>query len=148
MVKESKEKSGISELKGKLYSMADGKGSQADKYMQTTKAIAEYVGRIFGREMKVLVSNGAETVFEEPEYPKEQDKGKEAIWSKKYDQYLKNVESYKKQKAKVFTIVLGRCEKPMKNRIEGDERFETAELNSDVVALLRMIKDVAFDSND
>ena len=62
MVEESEDKSSIKELKGKMYSMADGKGSQADRYTQTTKAIAEYVGHIFGWEMKVLVSNGAETV--------------------------------------------------------------------------------------
>ena len=48
----------------------------------------------------------------------------------------------------MFTIMLGQCEKPMKNRIEDDECFEMAELNSDVVALLHMIKDVVFDSND
>jgi len=149
MANDSTEKTSIAELKGKEYSMAAGtKGGQADKYTQVTRAIGDYVGRVFGREMKILVINGKETTHEEPEYPKNDNKGDVAMWSKKYDQYTADAKAYKKNKEKVFVIVIGQCDKAMRNRIESLEEHEEMEEKSDVIKLLRMIKDVAFDSND
>mgnify|MGYP000848791716 CR=1 FL=1 len=98
--------------------------------------------------MKILVINGKETTHEEPEYPRDDNKGAVAMWSKKYDQYTADAKAYKKNKEKVFVIVIGQCDKAMRNRIESLEEHEEMEEKSDVIKLLRMIKDVAFDSND
>ena len=46
-VEESKETRKLSSLKGHLYDVTE-LGKQADKYMQTTKVIAEYVGQVYG----------------------------------------------------------------------------------------------------
>ena len=140
---------GISELKDKMYSAAGGKsGRQADNYTKVTKAVAEYVGRVYGHAMKMLIMKGVEAEFKEPDYPTEANKKAEATWSKKYDWHMKKKEQYEDHKAKVFTLVVGRCDKTMKNRIESDGDYEVAEKNNDVVALLGMIKSVASDSND
>ena len=78
------EETSISELKSHVYGLANSK--QADQYTKMTKAIAEYVGRVYGHEMKVLVSLGREMEPEEPDYPTDATNEKEkAIWSKKYD---------------------------------------------------------------
>ena len=53
----------ISELKVRVYGLVDSiQADQAEQYTKTTKAIAEYVGRVYGPEMTVLVSVGKESV--------------------------------------------------------------------------------------
>jgi len=87
------EETSIRELKSQVYGLANSK--QADQYTKTTKAIAEYVGRIYGHEMKVLVSLGREMPPEEPDYPADATNEKEkAIWSKKYDLCTKKSHKY------------------------------------------------------
>jgi len=140
---------GITELGDAVYQLA-AVGKQAAKYTKTTKAIAEYVGREYGYEMRSLVLSGKDGAPVEPEYPEgmkpsERDK---AVWSKQYNLYLKKMDRYQTDKAKVFTIVLGQCEKAMKHRIEYASSYESLENNSDVAGLLKLIKDEAFDAND
>ena len=61
---------GIAELKNKTCRIAGkSNGEQADRCSETTKGIAQCVGRICGREMKKLVMAGKETVRAEPPYP-------------------------------------------------------------------------------
>ena len=142
-----KGRASIAELKGAVYELS---GSQnADQYSKTTKAIGEYAGRTFGHDMKKLVLQLVESQPVEPEYPKEGSGEKErAIWSKRYDLYLKREERYKDQKGKLFTIVVGQCTKLVRNRVEGLEDYGKAEASQDVIAVLRMIKDVVFNANE
>eukprot|EP00980_Cylindrotheca_fusiformis_P027327 scaffold19949_cov87-Cylindrotheca_fusiformis.AAC.1 len=54
-------------LKAKKFSLsAHGHRGQADLYSETTKAIANYVGRLYGKHLRVLVLTGKEAVLEEP----------------------------------------------------------------------------------
>lgn len=148
MTADEAEKSKISELKAHVYGSADA-GGQAEEYMKMTKAIGEYVGRVYGKEMKSLVLHLKEGDPEEPDYP--DSKGTEkhkAIWSKLYDRYLKKQEVYDDYKAKVFTVIMGQCTKVMKNEVEGTTGFAGIEAAYDVIALLKTIKRVAFGSND
>ena len=63
----TEQESSISELKSHVYGLANSK--QADQYTKMMKVIAEYVGQVYGPEMKVLVSLGQEMEPEEPDYP-------------------------------------------------------------------------------
>ena len=86
---------------------------------------------------------------EEPEYPDgETTKKDEAIWSKKYNAYLREAKIYRTQKSKVFNVIVGQCDKAMRNRIEAMSEYESVESGCDIVALLRMIKDICFDANE
>jgi hypothetical protein len=62
----------------------------------------------------------------------------EMKWSK--DVYIKKV--------KVFSIVLGQCDEPMQNKVEGHPKFAPMEQDCDMAALLEVIKEIAFDSHD
>ena len=42
---------------------------QADMYLRTTEAIADYVGVEYGRDMRMLVKRSKEMIFAEPEDP-------------------------------------------------------------------------------
>jgi hypothetical protein len=143
----------VGDLNGKVYGLATV-GKQANQYTNTTKAIAEYVGREYGYEMKLLVQQGKESEPVEPLYPSagtggstvsDQDK---AIWSKKYDLFLKKQDRYEDNKAKVFSIVFGQCEKAMKNQVESDPKYQSVETTNDVAGLLKIIKNLAFNANE
>ena len=139
---------GLGSLKGHVYTAA--MGAQADDYTKTTKAIAEYVGRVYGNEMRQLVLNGKESTPTELAYPdgtSATDKDK-AIWSKRCDLFLKQEAQHTDHKAKVFTIVFGQCDKAMKNRVEAAASCSTVESKTDVAKLLQVIKGVAFDANE
>ena len=60
----------------------------------------------------------------------------------------KKEEKYRDNKAKVFNVIIGQCEKPMKDKLESTNGFEGVESRNDVIGLLTMIKDIAFDVND
>jgi len=98
--------------------------------------------------MKKLVLQLEESEPEEPEHPQTTADKDKAIWSKECDLCLKKRERCEDQKSKVFTIVVGQCSKPMKNRVESSSGFVEAEKASNIVKLLRTIKDIAFDSNE
>jgi len=46
---------------------------QADKYLRTKEAIADYVGVEYGRNMRMLVENGTEKTFTRPRAPRNED---------------------------------------------------------------------------
>ena len=139
------EHEGISTLKKHVYTISVA-GKQADVYDKTTKAIG--VGRVYGHEMKRLEILGKDEPPEEPEYPEKGNEATKAIWSKRYDLYLRKADRYNEQKAKVFTIILGQCEKAMKARVETTTDYKKADHNNDVKALMLIVKDIAYDSNE
>ena len=129
---EQETKVDIAELKEHVYDIADG-GKQADRFTKTTKAIGQYVGRVYGREMKTLVLQQSEAGPTVPVYPKNGDDQAKAIWSKEYDQYVKKRERYADYKNKVFTTIMGQCTKAMKNRVEADDKYEATQAWKDLV---------------
>lgn len=123
-------------------------GSQVDVFAETTKVIGEYVGKEFGHEMKLLVTQGKETTFPVPILPENASRQHELMWSKDYDLHLKKKNQYEEQKAKVFTTILGQCDETMKNRVEGHSEFQKCEQDCDVISLMKLIKESAFNSNE
>ena len=45
----------------------------------------------------------------------------------------------------MYSLVFGQYSNPMKAKIKGDARFENIKKDSDVIALLRLIRDILFD---
>ena len=141
----------IPKLKEWVYDTIANAGKQADGYTNTTKAISEYVGRVYGPEMQVLVSLLKESRPVEPDYPTGNSvtEKEKAIWGKQYDRFIKKDELYDSQKAKVFNIVLGQCTKTVRHKVEGTEGYaENIALKWDVVELLKLLKVILFDAND
>ena len=91
------EHEGISTLKKHVYTISVA-GKQADVYDRTTKAIGEYAGCVYGHEMKRLVILGKDEPPEEPEYPEKGNEATKAIWSKRYDLYLRKADRYNETK--------------------------------------------------
>jgi hypothetical protein len=79
-----------------------------DKFVKTTEAIADYVGRELGKPMCDLV-NGIDKPPEEPELPinAKKDAPETRKWDCDYSHYLQQHELYRLNKGKVFVIILG-----------------------------------------
>ena len=129
------------------YSIGKG-GKFTNLYEKKTERIGEYVGREFGQEMRVLVLQLKETVYDEPTLADKPSKQDELKWGKEYDLYLKKREKYKENKSKVFATILGSCDESMKNRLKGLQDYEEVDDKANVTALLQMIKEAMYDDND
>jgi hypothetical protein len=113
---------------------------QAEKYLRTTRAIAEYVGTAYGKEMWTLIDKKEEAKFVEPDPPDDLDDRAEM---KKFEMKLKRVldkqDKYLENKAKVFQIIMGQCVQTMKGMVERADGFGDLEEKDDVIGLLGKI---------
>jgi Zinc knuckle len=117
---------------------------QADMYLRTTEAIADYVGVEYGRDMRMLVKRGKEMTFTEPEDPTSSKVISMEKYKAELNLYHKDKKLYKENKSKVFLVILGQCTQVVKSKLENDEEFEKLEIDDDVVGLLGMLKQMAF----
>jgi hypothetical protein len=129
---------GIPELKGHYYIY--GVRGQVEKFLKTTRAIAEYVGTAYGKEMWTLIDKKEEAKFTEPDPPADLDDRAEM---KKFEMKLKRVldkeDKYQENKAKVFRIIIGQCEQTMKGTVERADGFGKIEKKDNVIGLLGKI---------
>jgi hypothetical protein len=81
---------------------------QADMYLRTTEAIADFVGVEYGRDTRMLVKHGTEKTFTKPRIPRSD--GTTPGLMEKYKTELRIFHRDKKEfqdnKAKVFVIIL------------------------------------------
>ena len=61
----------IAELGNKVYQY--GTGDQGDRFTRTTEAIADYVGREYSKEMRLLVKNQKENEPKDPVIPDKEE---------------------------------------------------------------------------
>jgi len=134
------------EWRKKKYTVATV-GSQVDIFTETTKAIGEYVGREFGSAMKKLVLHEKEAVFEIPSLPEKPTEQDKLQWSIDYKTITADKKTYEEQKTKVFGIIFEQCDETMKQCVESHSLYAEADEISDVLTLLSMIRESAYDAN-
>ena len=76
----------IAELGNNVYQY--GTRDQGDRFTRTTEAIADYVGREYSKEMRLLVKNQKENEPKEPVMP-DKEEAKSPFVMKKYETELK-----------------------------------------------------------
>jgi hypothetical protein len=93
----------LAELANNVYQY--GTRDQGDRFTRTTEAIADYVGRDYSKEMRLLVKNQEENEPKEPVMP-DKEEAKLPFVTKKYEtelkQYYFKKERYEEHKAKIF----------------------------------------------
>ena len=131
----------IAELGNNVYQY--GTRDQGDRFTRTTEAIADYVGREYSKEMRLLVKNQKENEPKEPVMP-DKEEATSPFVMKKYEtelkQYYFKKERYEEHKAKIFVIVKGQCTLNMKNKVESLKGYDSIEANDDVIKLLNGLK--------
>jgi hypothetical protein len=135
----------LEELGGLVYKF--NSKDQADLYLRTTEAIADYVGVEYGRNMRMLVKYGNEATFTKPTAPRQTKDSAPGLleeYKTELGIYHKKMDEYKEQKAKVFVIILGQCTPSLKSKLANDAGFATLEQNDDVTGLLGKLKELAF----
>jgi hypothetical protein len=92
----------IAELGNNVYQY--GTRDQGDRFTRTTEAIADYVGREYSKEMRLLVKNQMENEPKEPATP-DKDEANSPFVMKKYEtelkQYYFKKHKYEEHKAKL-----------------------------------------------
>jgi hypothetical protein len=119
---------------------------QADMYLRTTEAIADYVGVEYSRDMRMLVKKGTTKTFTKPIPPKGSSPPAAELEEYKIDSAIhrKAVKEYNDHKAKVFVVILGQCSPQLKSRLVNEIEYNSLEDNDDVVGLLNKLKEMAF----
>ncbi len=134
----------IAELGTNVYMY--GAKNAGNLYLKTTEAIADYVGREYGKAMRVLVKEGKESAPTEPNEPTEKDPS--TVRLRKYESELKKYchkkDEYDENEARVFLIIKGQCTLAMKNKIEETKNYKKIKEDADVPWLLEVIKGLAF----
>jgi hypothetical protein len=133
----------MDDLRGKTF--VYGVPGQVQKFMNTRKAVADYVRWNYGTEMWKLVWHEEETEFEDPKMPAENAKRPEIeLFRMKMSRKLDKEEQYMNDKGKVFGIVVRQCHVTLKNKIENHEDYDQMEKEGDVIGLLKLIKEIIY----
>jgi hypothetical protein len=137
-------KGAVKELGSNVY-VSDVSGA-TDKFVKTTKAIADYIGRVLGKPMCDLV-NGVDKPPVEPELPinvKKDGPETRNKWYRDYSHYVQQHELYRLNKGKVFVIILGQCTLAVKNKLKSLETdYTQLQSDIDVLGLLNAIRNIA-----
>ena len=124
-----------------------GAASQGDKFVKTTEAIGNYVGKKYGKAMKLMVVKGTDGEPKEPMEPRKKDPN--AFQLKKYEKelnvYFRKLEDYTENKTKVFIILMGQCTMVMQNKVKAQKNYDELEKNDDVIGLIQVIKELSYE---
>jgi hypothetical protein len=115
-----------------------------------TEAIADYVGREYSKEMRLLVKNQKENKPKELVMP-DREEAELPFVRRKYKtelkQYYFKKERCEEHKAKILVIAKGQCTLNMKNKVESLKGYDLIEA-SDVIKLLNGLKELTFKTQD
>jgi hypothetical protein len=139
-----------------------GSSDQADTFIRTTEAIADYVGVKYGWVMRMLVKNREEKAFTKPtmptaakvttrsqtgtetEVPGSVSSAQLADYKAELDNYHRDTRAYQENKAKVFVVILGQCTVAVMSGLESGGGLTRLEVNLDVIGLLEKLESMAF----
>ena len=76
--------------------------------------------------------------------PTEASRTEIRIWEKKVDDYVNRETILKENLKTTYSLVWGQCSDMMRQKVEASEGFLEVSRNGDVIELLTMIKDVAY----
>jgi hypothetical protein len=66
------------------------------------------------------------------------------IWEMEIDQFVKNKRNYKSNKVMLHSVIWGQCSEAMQAKVKTDPSFQTIHDNSDSLALIKIIKGIAY----
>jgi hypothetical protein len=104
----------------------------------------------FGKEIFKAIKERKEPEFVEPEEPpakatQGQLRKYEILFFKRY---LDNEEKYKREKTRVFRVIMHQCTPTMRNKLESLPEFYGLEETNDFVGLLKKIKELMYSTDN
>ena len=158
---------GCSELKGKIYDCSTHK--EADKYITTTKAIAEYAGRSFtnGGDIRASILNESLFIIPMPKDPADNYTDitdangvvttnaraqvtyvENKMFELALGAHMKRTTMLEANIQKAYSLVLGQCTDLITTKIESSSRWDNIRSTQDVLLLLQEIKTICFKFED
>ena len=101
-----------------------GTGSQADQFTATTKALANYAGQKCANPQDIWIAIEGQKDVSIPILTKRTDIDEEVsklLLGKEIDTYVKHIQQYCQNKAKIYSVARGQCTEAMNNRLKGEE---------------------------
>ena len=140
--------------------------NEADRYLNTKKAIVQYMGTKFGGDIRVTLESGRR--FEIPAPPDPADNyidfvdengnvltARAQVTPRESQDYTEELKSYSKRKRelqkdmeKSYSIVLGQCTYELQQKLENKPEWPTIRDTQSVLDLLELIKVTTFKLED
>ena len=133
------------DLKGHVYDYGESKN--ADQFVQTTKEIKNYVGRIYKNpgDITTAITAMAITAVVEPAEPDDPDNKIEMKkWENEYNEYRKSKKTLEDNVKSLFNLVWGQCTDSMQQKIESLDNYTVMEAENNGIALLLAIKNTSY----
>ena len=133
-----------------LGTYAYGTHDQVARFTNTTKDIAELAGTTYkyGKEIWKLLMKKTEPTFTEPSAPTdEKDRTELEKYKMLFRMWIDDEKDYRRDKARVFRVIMNQCTPAMKNKIESVPEYDKLETNDDVIGLLGKLKELVYSTD-
>ena len=130
-----------------------GHVAQAEMYNKTIEEVADYVGKKFSKEMRLVIKKKKEFAPTKPTHPTPDKDGnfdemEKMEFKSDYEEYKKDMKQYKELKSKVFLLIMGQCTTNLKEKIESHDDFDKMEEDYDVIKLIDLIRKLSYGETD
>jgi hypothetical protein len=135
--------------KDELGTYAYGTHDQVARFTSVTKGIAALAGTTYkqGKEMYTLIMDNKEAVYPEPTAPTDTDRPAMEKYKMLLGRWMDDENDYKRDKAKVFRVIMTQSTTAMKNKIESLPEYKQMEDDDDVAALLQKMKELVYSTD-
>ena len=122
---------------------------QGDKFIRTTEKLVSVLGEKYGNDVKTSIKNLQKVMYDCPDKPTdptaEAPRCGEWIWfNEEVKEHMKKVRELDLYLQKSYEIVWGQCTTMLQSKIKSMDGYKSAKDNSDVIALLKLIKYVNY----
>ena len=122
-------------------------------YNKTIEEVADYVGKKFSKETRLVIKKKKEFAPVKPPHPTPDKDGiidemEKMEFKSDYDEYKKDLKQYKEMKSTVFLLLMGQCTTNLKEKIESHDDFDDMEEDYDVIKLVELIRKLSYGEND
>ena len=133
-------------LEGVVYDV--GTSTHSELFTITTEKIAAYAGRTCkeAQDIRVAIEKVEDIKIPKPVKDTEGDDAiNEKILNRDIEAYVKRKAIYRQNKSSLYSVVMGQCTDAMKAKLKGISAYSTTDENSDVIELLKLIRQSTFD---
>jgi hypothetical protein len=124
----------------------------SSKFQSAKKKLKDYLGVMFGHNAHII-DHGEEFEFDEPAQPPAAELGADAdphgfkrrMYEKQLDAFVKRVEDYKDNKAKVYAVIWRLCTVTMRHKIMESANFAEFDILKDPLPLWQVITQISLD---
>ena len=135
-------KIGIPELEGYYFGHGDERAGA--RFNRVIERLADYARIEYGMDMYYLITDGTEPEWEELEVPSTRSTALMRKYEIDYKYQKEEKRDHKRNKEKMFGVILGQCKEGTKDLVKSDKSYRTLERNGDVVELINLIRSLCY----